>query len=220
MITGAMFASVFVVATIHRELYSRLELHRFYQSRAAAINRKVQAETANIDFGLWSEKRVRAYRDSLITSKDSPVAVLRIAKFDLRVPVFEGTDELALNRGVGWIAGTTRPGQKGNVGIAGHRDGFFRKLQYIAAGDPIELVTSAAKATFTVDKIEIVNPTDVAVLRPRRVPSLTLTTCYPFYFIGDAPRRFIVHAALVQEIEMKSLFTVPDQREPINLTRR
>jgi sortase A len=143
-----------------------------------------------------------------------------LAKFNLRVPVFEGTDELALNRGVGWIAGTARPGQNGNIGIAGHRDGFFRRLKNIGTGDAIELSTDKSRGVYTVDQIEIVNPDNVGVLRPRGVPSLTLTTCYPFYFIGDAPQRFIVHAVLKQQTEIASLFTVPHQRKPINLTRR
>jgi sortase A len=228
MIVGVTLLVVFALATIHHEVYSRLALHKFYESHAAVVNGIIPAAAAKapstgnqkVDFTLWSDKRVQAYRESLLTSKESPVAVLRLAKFNLRVPVFEGTDELALNRGVGWIAGTAKPGQKGNVGIAGHRDGFFRPLKDIAAGDEIELFTTGAKAIYTVDQIEIVNPDNVGVLRPRRVPSLTLTTCYPFYFIGDAPQRFIVHAALKQQIEIGSIFTVPQQREPNNLTRR
>ena len=205
MIAGVTLLLAFVVATIHHEVYSQLALRDFDQSHVAGLNRELQtafAENKKVDFSLWSEKRVQAHRKSLLISKESPIAVLRLAKFNLRVPVFEGTDELTLNRGVGWIAGTARPGQTGNIGIAGHRDGFFRPLKDIAVGDVIELFSSAAKAIYTVGEIEIVNPEDVGVLRPRGVPSLTLTTCYPFYFIGDAPQRFIVHAALKQQAEI------------------
>ena len=131
------------------------------------------------------------------------MAVLVIGKLHVRVPVFEGTDDPVLNRGVGWISGAARPGEAGNIGIAGHRDGFFRGLKDIVVGDAVELTTLEACATYVVDQIEIVSPESVEVLRPRGVPSLTLVTCYPFYFIGDAPQRFIVHAALDRTVPTK-----------------
>jgi sortase A len=163
------------------------------------------AEDEQLDLQLWSTERIRAYRASLALTKSVPLAVLRMDKFRIRVPVFEGTDQLTLNRGTGWIVGTARPGEIGNIGIAGHRDGSFRALKDIAIGDPIELSTTGAKATYAVDQIEIVDPTNVRVLLPRRLPSITLTTCYPFYFIGDAPQRFIVHAALRQQTEIETV---------------
>jgi sortase A len=123
--------------------------------------------------------------------------VLEIDKVKIRVPVFEGTDDLTLNRGVGRIAGTAVPGVAGNIGIAGHRDGFFRGLKDIAVGDHIDLVMTTERTSYVVDQIEIVSPEDVAVLQPRATSSLTLVTCYPFYFVGDAPQRFIVHASIV-----------------------
>jgi sortase A len=113
------------------------------------------------------------------------------------VPVFDGTDELILNRGAGRIAGTAKPGQSGNIGIAAHRDGFFRSLKDIRVGDRIELRAQTNEFLYAVDDIEIVQPTDVSVLRNRPSPSVTLVTCYPFYFVGDAPQRYIVHASMV-----------------------
>jgi sortase A len=124
--------------------------------------------------------------------------VLQIDRLNIRAPVFQGTDELVLNRGVGWIVGTSRPGQLGNIGMSGHRDGFFRGLKDITIGDVIQLSTMTATSTYIADQFEIVNPEDVRVLLPRQRPSITLTTCYPFYFAGDAPKRFIVHASLKQ----------------------
>lgn len=203
MIVGLLCLTLFVVAMIHRGVYSQLALRNFDKGQAVPIDRELKTaplEKQRTDFTLWSEKRVQAYRESLPIFKDSPLAILRLEKFNLRVPVFEGTGELALNRGAGWILGTARPGETGNIGIAGHRDGFFRPLKDIATGDVIELSTPGVKALYTVDQIEIVNPDNVGVLRPRRMPSLTLTTCYPFYFIGDAPQRFIVHAVLKQRV--------------------
>jgi sortase A len=207
---GVLLLSFFVAAMIYRQVSSRLSLRNFDENqsvvmRAPEVLLANVAENRQIDLKLWSQQRIEAYRASLSVTKNMPLAVLRLNKFKSRVPVFEGTDELVLNRGAGWIEGTARPGETGNIGIAGHRDGFFRVLKDIAIGDAIELSTTRVKATYMVDEIEIVNPHDVGVLRPRRMPSLTLTTCYPFYFVGDAPQRFIVHAALRRQIDLEQL---------------
>jgi sortase A len=151
---------------------------------------------SQVDFALWSAKRVEAYKDSLVKKGDRPLAVLRIPKIHLEVPVYNDTDDLTLNRGVGRILGTARVGEGGNLGIAGHRDGFFRGLKDVALGDEIQLARVGQSDTYVVEKITIVNPEAVSVLGPTRIPSLTLVTCFPFYFVGSAPQRFIVHASL------------------------
>jgi sortase A len=151
---------------------------------------------AGVDTSLWSDKRIRAYSTSLSHAFGTPLAVLAIPKLHLEVPVFEGTDDLTLDRGVGRIVGTAHPGQPGNLGIAGHRDGFFRGLKDIAPGDEIKLVLPDAVATYVVDEITVVTPQDVSVLQPRPVSSITLVTCFPFYFVGSAPERYIVSASL------------------------
>ena len=115
-------------------------------------------------------------------------------KIDLEVAVLPGTSELVLNRGLGWIEGTAPIGTVGNVGIAGHRDGFFRGLKDIETGDRMELETLQGVQTYEIDQISIVQPEDVYVLAPSEESRLTLVTCYPFYFVGKAPLRFIVHA--------------------------
>jgi sortase A len=150
---------------------------------------------SDVDFSLWNPKRIRAYQQSLIDKTDLPAAVLRIPKLNLEVPVYEGTDDLTLNRGVGRIVGTARIGVAGNTGIAGHRDGFFRGLKDIAVGDVLELSTADGTVQYSVGQTEIVQPEDVSVLADNGSASLTLVTCYPFYFVGNAPQRFIVHAA-------------------------
>jgi sortase A len=101
-----------------------------------------------------------------------------------------------MDRAVGFIAGTARPGENGNIGISGHRDGFFRGLKDIREGDGIELVTATGTDTYTIDSIVLVKPADVSVLAPRPRPSITLVTCYPFYFVGSAPKRYIVQASM------------------------
>ena len=126
------------------------------------------------------------------------MAVLRFGRLGVRIPVFRGTSRFALNRGAAWIAGTGLPWEDGNIGIAGHRDSFFRVLKNVTAGDEIELATIQGTSVYEVREITVVSPNNVSVLRPRGVPSLTLVTCYPFNFIGSAPKRYIVSAALKQ----------------------
>jgi sortase A len=198
---GMALVAIYAGAAIHRALSSSRALREFDQTHFVVSPESQKAPTplsANqeIDFSLWSKGRVVAYRGDPGTKKGSPLAVLRLEKFNVRVPVFAGTDDWTLNRGAGWILGTTRPGEAGNIGIAGHRDSFFRVLKDVHNGDAIELTSATGTATYTVSKVEIVDPDDVSVLQPREAPSLTLVTCYPFYFVGPAPRRFIVHAAL------------------------
>ena len=129
----------------------------------------------------------------------TPLAVLRISKIRLEVPVFDGTDSLTLNHAIGRISGTARLGEQGNMGLAGHRDGFFRALKDVSVGDAVELESRNGKSLYVVDKVSIVDPKDISVLKFRSVSSLTLLTCYPFYFVGSAPQRYIVSASLAQE---------------------
>jgi sortase A len=120
--------------------------------------------------------------------------VLRIPRIGVEAPLLEGTDDWTLNRGVGHIEDTAAPGAAGNVGIAGHRDGFFRALKDVNEGDLLEIETRAGVAHYRIERTWIVAPDDVSVLDPTAVPSVTLVTCYPFYFVGSAPQRFIVRA--------------------------
>jgi sortase A len=114
----------------------------------------------------------------------------------LDVPVLGSTDNITLNRGVGRIAGTAAPGQKGNIGIAGHRDSFFQNLKQVNRGDEIELETTTTSETYIVDRILVTSEDDLSVLQPRGLQSLTLVTCYPFHYVGPAPRRFVVQATI------------------------
>lgn len=200
LIFGLLLIGIYVGAHIHRAIMSRVELRRFEDLRAEPRVDKVEGVLSvsglKVDFALWSQKRIEAYEHSLTEYVNPPLAILRIAKVNLEAPVLEGTDDLTLNRGVGHIPGTGRPGDEGNIGIAGHRDGFFRVLKDIAPGDKIELVTASRKDMYTVDQIVLVQPNDISVLQPRSSRSLTLVTCYPFYFIGSAPQRYIVQASI------------------------
>ncbi len=149
------------------------------------------------DYGLWSEKRINDYHASNIERDDPPLAILTIEKLGMKVPIYDGTDEVNLNRGAGRIRGTSRIDVPGNVGIAGHRDGYFRALKDIAVGDTLDMLTFQGKSEFVVSSITIVDPSDVSVLAPTDDATLTLVTCYPFYFVGHAPKRYIVKGELV-----------------------
>ena len=208
LIVGVLLIVTYVAAYIHRTILFRAELRRFQDSQnrqpgGIATDFSPAAE-AHSDFGTWSEKRILAYEHSLAEHIDPPLAVLRIPKVHLEVPVLEGTDDLILNRGVGHILGTVRPGEDGNIGIAGHRDGFFRVLKDVRPGDTIELSTSSRTDTYIVDQIVVVHPDDVSVLQPRSISSLTLVTCYPFYFVGSAPERYIVQASMADRESAQS----------------
>jgi sortase A len=113
--------------------------------------------------------------------------------------VLEGSDEATLRRAAGHLEDTPLPGQPGNIGIAGHRDTIFRPLRGVQVGDPLDLTTRDHVYHFRVATTKIVEPDEVSVLDPTSEPTLTLVTCYPFAFIGHAPRRFIVQARLVHE---------------------
>ncbi len=115
------------------------------------------------------------------------------------VAILEGTSSGTLRLGVGHIKGTALPGDHGNVGIAGHRDTFFRTLKDIRTGDEIIIQTASGLSSYEVDSVKIVSPRATEVLAPSTQSALTLVTCYPFYFIGPAPERFVVHARSVEQ---------------------
>ena len=198
LIVGAVLLALYAAARVHRAVLSNADLQSFKTVARVTVEgpRGAILSTSAPEFSLWSEKRVREYQQSLAAHFSPAIGILRIPKIDVEVPVLEGTDELTLNRGVGHVAGTANPGQNGNVAIAGHRDGFFRGLKDVAVGDKIELTTLQGTETFVIDRITIVEPSDVSVLQPRSHSSLTLITCYPFYFIGSAPQRYIVQASI------------------------
>ncbi len=125
------------------------------------------------------------------------IGELSIPRLHMSVMVFEGDDARILKFGAGHIPGTAFPQGSGNVGIAAHRDTYFRPLQAVQPNDRVALKTKAGTSHYSVTKTEVVSPSDVGVLA--RVPGrdLTLVTCYPFYYVGNAPQRFIVLARKV-----------------------
>ena len=200
MLVGFGLLACCAAAKLRELVLSRAAMRRFEDLRQATANNSavqnpvVQPVVSPPDFVLWSEQRVKHYEESLSDKLAPPLAVIRIDRIHVEAPVLEGTEDLTLNRGVGHIAGTAQFGQNGNVGLAGHRDGFFRGLKNIKVGDRVDLEEPGQVETYIVDSLRIVNPKDLSVLRSGGKPVLTLVTCYPFYYIGSAPQRFIVHA--------------------------
>ena len=119
---------------------------------------------------------------------------LGIPRVNVSVIVLEGADSSVLDVAAGHIPGTALPGLSGNVGIAAHRDTFFRSLREIRVQDRLSFRTAAGIFQYAVESTEVVEPSDTGVLRQNAGEELTLVTCYPFNYIGSAPKRFIVHA--------------------------
>jgi sortase A len=147
-----------------------------------------------VDMKLWSPGRVEAYKAALQRETPPTLAILRIPRLELEVPVYDGTADAVLDLAAGRIEHTALPGTLGNVGIAAHRDGFFRVLKDIKEGDALVLDTPVATEQYRVEWVRITTPTDVSVIEPTPGPAVTLVGCYPFYHTGPAPQRFIVRA--------------------------
>ena len=153
--------------------------------------------SGKVDMALWSSFRVKAYRAALQQTTPPTLAILRIPSLKLEVPVYDGTTDAVLDLASGRIEGTALPGTTGNVGIAAHRDGFFRVLKDLKEGDALLLDTPVAAEQYRVEWIRITTPDDVSVIDPTPSPAVTLVGCYPFYHVGSAPKRFIVRAVPV-----------------------
>ena len=137
---------------------------------------------------------VNSSAEGRLTAPHSAIGRLEIPRLGVSAIIREGTDAGTLRLAVGHIRGTASPGEGGNVGLAGHRDTFFRRLREIRSGDEVRLTTLDGRFSYRVTSTSIVLPDDSHVLQDTPAPSLTLVTCYPFYFVGPAPRRFIVRA--------------------------
>lgn len=145
---------------------------------------------------LWTTTASRTTPPAVAVA-DGLIGRIEIPRLGVSAIVIEGSGTSTLRRAVGHIHGTALPGQVGNVGIAGHRDTYFRPLRNIRKDDIIELTTLLGAYRYRVVSTAVVGPSDVGVLDPGRNETLTLVTCYPFYFVGSAPGRFIVRAERV-----------------------
>lgn len=161
-------------------------LYQAYQSR------RFQRQLSNIRPAIATAGRNSA--PSVAALRNGALGRIDIARLGVTAMIMEGVDERTLQHAVGHIPGTSLPGHQGNVAIAGHRDTFFRALRNVRHGDEIALTTLDGSYRYLVDETQVVPPEDTQVLNGSDDAILTLVTCYPFYFVGPAPKRFIVRA--------------------------
>lgn len=210
LVTGSTLLVVYAAAQVDSIRGRDQALEDFAQARgervAAAISESVAAAdpshrpleySSEPDLSLWGKGRIDAYNASSSIERDAVLGVLRIPAIELEAPIFDGTAELTLNRGIGRIEGTADVGAAGNLGLAAHRDGFFRGLKDVKVGDAIDVESLEGTMHYRITELTIVEPTDVHVLAPTDTATLTLVTCYPFYFVGEAPQRYIVKGVAV-----------------------
>ena len=187
VILGVLALGVFAVTRLESRVYQKRAARRFAgQTHVAAPMLKTPPETKR-------QKPRPAPKDGAIVGK------LLIPRIGISVVIVEGTEDGDLKHAVGHIPGTALPGTDGNIGLAGHRDTFFRPLRLIRRNDALTLLTVGGMYRYRVVSTRIVGPDDVTVLYPDGRDVLTLVTCYPFYYIGSAPKRFIVQAERVPD---------------------
>jgi sortase A len=165
---------------------------RIYQNNAMLI----------LDKQIQAEEQHQARQTTPTFKEGDVLGRIEIPRINVSVAVLQGTTSRTLRLGVGHIKGTALPGEPGNIGIAGHRDTYFRALKDIRKDDEIQLQTATGISKYIVDWIKITSPSDNEVLAPTNESSLTIVTCYPFYYIGAAPKRYIVHAHGLQPTEV------------------
>jgi sortase A len=195
----AVFASNIALGELQRQedilSYSaQLELVEQLESGNHLTSKIDQVAEIDVDQSLWSESRKLAYRALPKTTDNKILGILSIPNVGLEVPIYDGASNLNMDRGVARIEGTPIPNQGGNSGIAGHRDGYFRVLKDVEIGELISVKNSKGELTYRISEILIVEPYQVEVLANTEDSVLTLVTCYPFYFVGHAQKRYIVKA--------------------------
>jgi sortase A len=174
---GALALGYTALVLIHAHFYQKTAMQRLEQLTSRADTR-----------------RPAGVPEPQPEAEGTAFARFEMPRLKLDLVVVEGDNEEDLRRGIGHIPGTALPGAPGNVGIAGHRDTFFRPLRNVRAGDQITLRTAGSTHRYRVESTEVVTPDRSDVLNPTREPQLTLVTCFPFYYVGSAPKRFIIHA--------------------------
>jgi sortase A len=166
---------------------------RYQRDAKAAVSRMVAGP------GAASGKAVPAA--ARVLKKGDLIGRVDIPRIKLSAAVAEGDDDTTLDKAVGHLPDTPLPWhRRGNVAFAAHRDGLFRKLEHVRVGDEVRVVTIRGEFHYRVTKTHIVDPDDVWVLAPTKTPTITLITCYPFSFVGNAPQRFVVQAEMADAL--------------------
>jgi sortase A len=155
---------------------------------------------------------IHPVQEHRVVKEGELIGRIKIPRLGLEAIVVQGESPGVLRHAVGHVPRTALPGELGNVALAGHRDTFFRPLRGIQPGDAITIQTLYGNFAYDVESMEVVRPGDVEVLRPAGANTLTLVTCFPFYYVGPAPKRFIVHARQVELLAAQSAAVTPQLR--------
>jgi sortase A len=202
-LVGIVCLGVWVYAFVDTRLTQRREEQRLdevlrqrssHSARKPVPSATPAAETDALDTFQEDE----AFASEADLEEGALIGRIKIPRVGVSAIVLHGVGNKTLRRGVGHIPGTPLPAHGGNLGLAGHRDSFFRALKDIRQNDTIELTTLEGTFEYQVEWTKIVLPTETGVLEDGGAPSLTLVTCYPFYYVGSAPKRFIVHARRIE----------------------
>jgi len=208
LLVGFLGVGWFVFSAVDTKIYQSYENYRF-EAGLRGERPTLRGYVADLLNGDSEESRSRPEEQATPQTpparrppmaRGSTIGRLEIPRINLSTVVREGSDDKTLKRAAGHVPYTPLPGEHGNVGIAAHRDSFFRNLRNIREGDVIRVKTSWGLYEYEVDSLKIVMPENVEVLNPTSAPSLTLVTCYPFNYVGSAPKRFIVRAKQVNPV--------------------
>ena len=203
-LAGIAMSVFFVVQLAQGEVERQGDIEQFEQMAsldfsepaAQTLDTGLSDEVGQPDMTLWAPGRIADYEASLQAELPPVLGVLQVSSVGLKVPVYSTDTDLTMDRGAGVIDGMAYPHELGNIGIAGHRDGYFRVLKDVKVGDKIELQTLKGPKQFTINNVQIVEISDTHLLQDTEEQTVTLVTCYPFYFVGHAPQRYIVTASL------------------------
>jgi sortase A len=206
---GIVCLGIWLYAFVDTRLSERREEQRLEEAlrqRAASPKPSVTPAAETDALGSFQERESEKKEEDWASLQEELdegdlIGRIKIPRVGVSAIVLHGVGNKTLRRGVGHIPGTPLPIQDGNVGLAGHRDSFFRALKDIRKDDTIELTTLDGTFQYQVEWTKIVLPEETGVLADEGTPSLTLVTCYPFYYVGSAPKRFIVRAHRIDEPE-------------------
>jgi sortase A len=193
MLTGLACLSYYGWSVLDQTLQQARESRVFDQARERAEAKGPAPSRSRLGKGQ------RASSDFSSRPAPSTIGRISVPRLHLRAMVDEGDDEVTLSHAVGHVPGTALPGSVGNVAMAGHRDSFFSDFGALRRNDEIDVETLHGTFRYRVDEFSVVDPANTSVLAPTRGKTLTLITCFPFHYIGPAPRRFIVRATQISE---------------------
>jgi sortase A len=196
LLLGVSLLGIASAGTVSRWKYQS-EQERVLFEGGPAIPLPVADTSSRLSMPHPEAERQKAPPPVATPRRPEAFARLEIPRLGVKAIVKEGDDAKTLLRAVGLVPGSARPGEEGNIVLAGHRDTFFYPLQDVRTGDRIRLVVPPHTYRYEVGSVRIVEPTETSVLQSRGMEELTLVTCYPFHFVGPAPQRFIVSATRV-----------------------